>query len=93
MFSVVRDVCGRPERLSPLTLSQPSLKRRCHSKACIRANVSEPYTCIKTLKVPVALFPLNEPKFTISSINASFNRRRLNASTNKIRHRGEPSTP
>ncbi|GFT11821.1 hypothetical protein TNCV_1923481 [Trichonephila clavipes] len=34
-----------PERLSSTTLSLPSLKRRCHSKASFRANVSQSYTC------------------------------------------------
>ncbi|GFW91150.1 hypothetical protein TNCV_1808711 [Trichonephila clavipes] len=36
MFSAAREVCGCPEHLSSSTLSLPSLKRRCHSKACVR---------------------------------------------------------
>ncbi|GFV32171.1 uncharacterized protein TNCV_1674591 [Trichonephila clavipes] len=47
MFSAVREVCGRPERLPSSTLSVPSLKRRCLSKAPVRDNISQPYTCFK----------------------------------------------
>ncbi|GFX17405.1 hypothetical protein TNCV_1494191 [Trichonephila clavipes] len=36
MFSAVWEVCGRPGRSSSSTLSLPSLKRRCHSKAYVR---------------------------------------------------------
>ncbi|GFX01344.1 hypothetical protein TNCV_3730131 [Trichonephila clavipes] len=41
------EVCGCPKRLSSSTLSLPSLKPQSHSKACIRDNVSQPYTCFK----------------------------------------------
>ncbi|GFV83303.1 uncharacterized protein TNCV_1900291 [Trichonephila clavipes] len=47
MFSPVREVYGRPERLPSSTPSLPSLKRQCHSKTCVRDNVSQPYTCFK----------------------------------------------
>ncbi|GFV71492.1 hypothetical protein TNCV_4562441 [Trichonephila clavipes] len=47
MFSALREVCGGPEHLLPSTLSLPFLKRRCHSKACVRNNVSQPYTYFK----------------------------------------------
>ncbi|GFV57790.1 hypothetical protein TNCV_3071691 [Trichonephila clavipes] len=49
MYSVVREVCRRPEHLSSLTFSLPSLKRRCHSKASVQDNVSQPYACFKIL--------------------------------------------
>ncbi|GFY26398.1 transposable element Tcb2 transposase [Trichonephila clavipes] len=39
--------CGRPERLSSSTLSLPSLKRRCLSKACVCDYVSQPHTGFK----------------------------------------------
>ncbi|GFU26128.1 transposable element Tcb2 transposase [Trichonephila clavipes] len=48
-FITVREVRGRPEHLASSTLSLPSLKRRCHSKACVREEVSQPYTCFKIL--------------------------------------------
>ncbi|GFV98353.1 hypothetical protein TNCV_623121 [Trichonephila clavipes] len=52
MFSAVLEVCDCPELLSSSTLSLPSLKRRCHSKVCVRDNVPHPYTCLKFRKSP-----------------------------------------
>ncbi|GFV78391.1 hypothetical protein TNCV_95481 [Trichonephila clavipes] len=51
-FSTVREVFGHPERSSSSTLSLPSLKRRCHSKSCVRDNVSQSYTCFNVSLTP-----------------------------------------
>ncbi|GFW51816.1 hypothetical protein TNCV_1187481 [Trichonephila clavipes] len=55
-FSEVGEVYGRPEHSLSSTLFLPSLKRRYHSKSCVRDNVSLPETCFNISYIFVALF-------------------------------------
>ncbi|GFW40278.1 hypothetical protein TNCV_1018361 [Trichonephila clavipes] len=59
MFSAVKEVCGHPWCLSSSTLPLPSLKLRCHSKACIQDTVSQLYTYSKISFVSVKNYPLS----------------------------------
>ncbi|GFY02078.1 hypothetical protein TNCV_5099391 [Trichonephila clavipes] len=47
LFDVFSGICESAKRLWSSTLSLPSLKHRCHSKVCVRDNVSQPYAGFK----------------------------------------------